>query len=166
MDIDARKEKREKAQSENLLSIIWKEISPNVYTFPERKKNDRPDIVLAISEKRIGIEVTECYPSNIIRKTKRFAIPKRAVYFLKTKRTHQGVLPPQYISDRITPVFIKCKNGVRTLSEPRSSSFVASLPLFALRVTQPRSTPYTRCQVLRPHKYHESQNYKPNFCLI
>lgn len=66
MDIDARKEKREKAQSENLLSIIRKEISPNVYTFPERKKNDRPDIVLAISEKRIGIEVTECYPSNHI----------------------------------------------------------------------------------------------------
>ena len=66
MDIDARKEKREKAQSENLLSIIRKEISPNVYTFPERKKNDRPDIVLAISGKRIGIEVTECYPSNHI----------------------------------------------------------------------------------------------------
>ena len=68
MDIDARKEKREKAQSENLLSIIRKEISPNVYTFPERKKNDRPDIVLAICEKRIGIEVTECYPSNYISK--------------------------------------------------------------------------------------------------
>ena len=66
MDIDARKENREKSQSENLLSIIKKEISPNVYTFPERKKNDRPDIVLAISEKRIGIEVTECYPSNHI----------------------------------------------------------------------------------------------------
>lgn len=30
MDIDARKEKREKAQSENLLSIIRKEIFPNV----------------------------------------------------------------------------------------------------------------------------------------
>ena len=54
MDIDARKEKREKAQSENLLSIIRKEIFPNVYTFPERNKKDRPDIVLAISEKRIG----------------------------------------------------------------------------------------------------------------
>ena len=53
MDIDARKEIREKAQSENLLSIIRKEIFPNVYTFPERKKNDSPDIVLEISEKRV-----------------------------------------------------------------------------------------------------------------
>ena len=31
MDIDTRKENREKSQSENLLSIIKKEISPNVY---------------------------------------------------------------------------------------------------------------------------------------
>lgn len=68
MDIDERKEEREKFQSENLLSIIRKEIYPDVYTFPKREKKDRPDIVLAISEKRIGIEVTECYPSNYISK--------------------------------------------------------------------------------------------------
>lgn len=41
---------------------------------------------------------------NIIRKTKRFAIPERAVYFLKTKRT-AGVLPHPKIFDRLTPVF-------------------------------------------------------------
>ena len=35
-------------------------------------------------------------------------------------------------------------NGVRTPSEPRSFRFVASLPLCALRVTLPRSTPYTQ----------------------
>ena len=58
MDIDARKEKREKAQSENLLSIIRKEIFPNVYTFPERNKKDRPDIVLAISEISLVIVVS------------------------------------------------------------------------------------------------------------
>ena len=66
----------------------------------------------------------------IIRKTKRFAIPERAVYFLKTKRTAGGTPPPQNIFDRLTPVFIYPKNGVRTLSEPRSFRFVASLPLF------------------------------------
>lgn len=44
---------------------------------------------------------------NIIRKTKRFAIPERAVYFLKTKRT-AGVLPhpkifrPAYAGIRIS----------------------------------------------------------------
>lgn len=42
---------------------------------------------------------------NIIRKTKRFAIPERAVYFLKTKRTAGGTPPPQNIFDRLTPVF-------------------------------------------------------------
>ena len=42
--------------------------------------------------------------SRIIRKTKRFAIPERAVYFLKTKRT-AGVLPHPKIFDRLTPVF-------------------------------------------------------------
>ena len=34
------------------------------------------------------------YSSHIIRKTKRFAIPERAVYFLKTKRTAGGTPPP------------------------------------------------------------------------
>lgn len=43
--------------------------------------------------------------TNIIRKTKRFAIPERAVYFLKTKRTAGGTPPPQNIFDRLTPVF-------------------------------------------------------------
>lgn len=42
---------------------------------------------------------------HIIRKTKRFAIPERAVYFLKTKRTAGGTPPPQNIFDRLTPVF-------------------------------------------------------------
>ena len=42
---------------------------------------------------------------RIIRKTKRFAIPERAVYFLKTKRTAGGTPPPQNIFDRLTPVF-------------------------------------------------------------
>lgn len=41
----------------------------------------------------------------IIRKTKRFDIPERAVYFLKTKRTAGGTPPPQNIFDRLTPVF-------------------------------------------------------------
>lgn len=41
----------------------------------------------------------------IIRKTKRFAIPERAVYILKTKRTAGGTPPPQNIFDRLTPVF-------------------------------------------------------------
>lgn len=44
-------------------------------------------------------------PLSIIRKTKRFAIPERAVYFLKTKRTAGGSPPPQNIFDRLTPVF-------------------------------------------------------------
>lgn len=43
--------------------------------------------------------------ADIIRKTKRFAIPERAVYFLKTKRTAGGTPPPQNIFDRLTPVF-------------------------------------------------------------
>lgn len=43
--------------------------------------------------------------AGIIRKTKRFAIPERAVYFLKTKRTAGGSPPPQNIFDRLTPVF-------------------------------------------------------------
>ena len=38
------------------------------------------------------IHVLLCAVAFIIRKTKRFAIPERAVYFLKTKRT-AGVLP-------------------------------------------------------------------------
>ena len=45
------------------------------------------------------------YHLLIIRKTKRFAIPERAVYFLKTKRTAGGTPPPQNIFDRLTPVF-------------------------------------------------------------
>ena len=55
---------------------------------------------------------------RIIRKTKRFAIPERAVYFLKTKRTAGGTLPPQNIFDRLTPVFTQLQerspNTIRT----------------------------------------------------
>ena len=40
-----------------------------------------------------------------------------------------GTPPPQNIFDRLTPVFVYPKNGVRTLSEPRSFRFAASLPL-------------------------------------
>ncbi len=65
MDIDERKDKREKSQSANLLSIIEKEIAPNKYTLVKRKKDDKPDIILEVP-KRIGIEVTECYPSNYV----------------------------------------------------------------------------------------------------
>lgn len=43
--------------------------------------------------------------ASIIRKTKRFVIPERAVYFLKTKRTAGGTPTPQNIFDRLTPVF-------------------------------------------------------------
>ena len=46
MDIDERKEKREMFQSENLLSIIRKEIYPDVYTFPEREKKDNAGKVM------------------------------------------------------------------------------------------------------------------------
>ena len=42
---------------------------------------------------------------HIIRKTKRFAIPERAVYFLKTKRTAGGTPPTPKFFDRLTPVF-------------------------------------------------------------
>ena len=41
-----------------------------------------------------------------------------------------GTPPPQNIFDRLTPVFVYPKNGVRTLSESRSFRFVASLPLY------------------------------------
>lgn len=87
------------------------------------------------AHKRYNLQTVKSLPwptktPYIIRKTKRFAIPERAVYFLKTKRTAGGTPPPQNIFDRLTPVFIYPKNGVRTLSEPRSFRFVASLPLF------------------------------------
>lgn len=57
-----------------------------------------------------GIEFAKIIPPEcriifIIRKTKRFDIPERAVYFLKTKRTAGGTPPPQNIFDRLTPVF-------------------------------------------------------------
>ena len=55
----------------------------------------------------VGIVIKQDYRNKgyIIRKTKRFAIPERAVYFLKTKRTAGGTPPPQNIFDRLTPVF-------------------------------------------------------------
>lgn len=53
----------------------------------------------------MGICQQDAFQDSIIRKTKRFAIPERAVYFLKTKRTAGGTPPPQNIFDRLTPVF-------------------------------------------------------------
>ncbi|WP_418939427.1 helix-turn-helix domain-containing protein [Leyella stercorea] len=65
-----------------------------------------------LMEKKIGLKSVFSNPladikvsTLIIRKTKRFAIPERAVYFLKTKRTAGGAPPPQNIFDRLTPVF-------------------------------------------------------------
>ena len=87
-------------------------------------------VVLITTKKGKSGKPQISFKADIIRKTKRFAIPERAVYFLKTKRTAGGTPPPQNIFDRLTPVFIYPKNGVRTLSEPRSFRFVASLPLF------------------------------------
>lgn len=62
MNIDEIKNEREKYQSKNLLSIIGKEIFPKKYTIA--KRNDRPDIILKIENKTIGIEITECCHSN------------------------------------------------------------------------------------------------------
>lgn len=66
--------------------------------------------LVIISPRRMGKTglIQFCYDKpeiRIIRKTKRFAIPERAVYFLKTKRTAGGTPPPQNIFDRLTPVF-------------------------------------------------------------
>lgn len=63
MNIKERKEEREMRQSENLLSIIKKEFDNLNPTIVEREKNDKPDIILQIGSKQIGIEVTECHPS-------------------------------------------------------------------------------------------------------
>lgn len=65
-------------------------IQPNVETLVEIAKY-------------LNVEIQDLF--CIIRKTKRFAIPERAVYFLKTKRTAGGTPPPQNIFDRLTPVF-------------------------------------------------------------
>lgn len=63
MNIKERKEEREHLQSENLLSIIRKEFESLNPTIVERDKNDRPDLVLKMGDRHIGIEVTECHPS-------------------------------------------------------------------------------------------------------
>ena len=66
----------------------------------KRLKQNIPDIDYEV----VGYSELDKYAS-IIRKTKRFDIPERAVYFLKTKRTAGGTPPPQNIFDRLTPVF-------------------------------------------------------------
>lgn len=63
MNTQERKEEREMRQSDNLLSIIRKEFYDLNPTIVERKKNDKPDIVLKMGDRQIGIEVTECHPS-------------------------------------------------------------------------------------------------------
>ena len=61
-------------------------------------------IILHVQSKKRQKECPKCgkcylikngYRTSIIRKTKRFAIPKRAVYFLKTKRTTREYSPTQ-----------------------------------------------------------------------
>lgn len=55
----------------------------------------RLSIYLEYSEyKLINLKQDDNLYATIIRKTKRFAIPERAVYFLKTKRTAGGTPPP------------------------------------------------------------------------
>lgn len=63
MNIKELKEEREKRQSKNLLSIINKEFEKQNPTIVARDKNDKPDLVLKIGDRLIGIEVTECHPS-------------------------------------------------------------------------------------------------------
>ena len=55
MNIEERKKICEKYQSENLLSIISKEVFPKKITPDERDKKDRPDIKIGIDKKTIGI---------------------------------------------------------------------------------------------------------------
>ena len=74
----------------------------------------------------------------IIRKTKRFAIPERAVYFLKTKRT-AGVLPhPKNFRPAYAGIHIMQKRSPDTIRTPffsfcrfapafRASRYAASL---------------------------------------
>ena len=86
----------------------------------------------------------------IIRKTKRFAIPERAVYILKTKRT-AGVLPhPKIFSTGLR----RYSHNARTESghHPNPVLFVLSLrsrfSRFALRSLAQR---LIRSHALRPH---------------
>lgn len=89
---------------------------------------------------------------TIIRKTKRFAIPERAVYFLKTKRT-AGVLPhPKIFSTGLR----RYSHNARTESghHPNPVLFVLSLrsrfSRFALRSLDYR---LIRSHALRPHEF-------------
>lgn len=93
------------------------------------------------------------YPDgNIIRKTKRFAIPERAVYFLKTKRT-AGVLPHHKI---FSTGLRRYSHNARTESghHPNPVLFVLSLrsrfARFALRSLDYR---LIRSHALRPHEF-------------
>lgn len=77
-------------------------------------------------------------PTDIIRKTKRFAIPERAVYFLKTKRT-AGVLPhPKNFRPAYAGIHIMQERSPDTIRTPffsfcrfapafRASRYAASL---------------------------------------
>ena len=88
----------------------------------------------------------------IIRKTKRFAIPERAVYFLKTKRT-AGVLPHHKI---FSTGLRRYSHNARTESghHPNPVLFVLSLrsrfSRFALRSLAQR---LIRSHALRPHEF-------------
>ena len=55
----------------------------------------------------------------IIRKTKRFAIPERAVYFLKTKRTAGGTPPtPKYFRPAYAGIHIMQERSPDTIRTP------------------------------------------------
>ena len=89
---------------------------------------------------------------NIIRKTKRFAIPERAVYFLKTKRTAGGTPPPQKFSTGLR----RYSHNARTESghHPNPVLFVLSLRSRFARVAL-RNLDYRliRSHALRPHDF-------------
>ena len=80
-----------------------------------------------------------CSNAFIIRKTKRFAIPERAVYFLKTKRTAGGYSPtPKYFRPAYAGIHIMQERSPDTIRTPffsfcrfapalRASRYAASL---------------------------------------
>ena len=73
-------------------------------SFNAKIKLFRANLRGVVDKKFFLFRIANLY-AYIIRKTKRFAIPERTVYFLKTKRTAGGTPPPQNIFDRLTPVF-------------------------------------------------------------
>ena len=74
-------------------------------SYQRDKDPDRIDAIKDYISNSSYVFYPELILGCIIRKTKRFSIPERAVYFLKTKRTAGGTPPPQNIFDRLTPVF-------------------------------------------------------------